>query len=84
MITAYLTHPDCSLHHMGPEHPECPQRLEAIRARLSLAGLLQQTMQADAKEACEEALARVHPYAIYAPLKSACPKKVLSHWIATP
>ncbi|MDK2751918.1 MAG: histone deacetylase family protein, partial [Halomonas meridiana] len=34
MITAYLTHPDCALHHMGPEHPESPLRLEAIRARL--------------------------------------------------
>ena len=32
MITAYLTHPDCLLHHMGPEHPENPHRLEAIRA----------------------------------------------------
>ena len=61
MITAYLTHPDCALHHMGPEHPESPLRLEAIRARLSLSGLLQQTMQGDAKEACDEALARVHP-----------------------
>lgn len=61
MITAYLTHPACSLHHMGPDHPENPQRLEAIRARLSLAGLLQQTMQADAKEVCDEALTRVHP-----------------------
>lgn len=61
MITSYLTHPDCSLHHMGPEHPESPQRLEAIRARLSLVGLLQQTMQSDAKEASFEALAKVHP-----------------------
>lgn len=60
MITAYLTHPDCSLHHMGPEHPENPQRLEAIRARLALSGLLQQTMQADAKEADDAALNRVH------------------------
>ncbi|MWJ28170.1 histone deacetylase family protein [Halomonas sp. ZH2S] len=62
MITAYLTHPDCQLHHMGPEHPESPLRLEAIRARLSLAGVLQQTMQFDAKEASQEALARVHPW----------------------
>ncbi|WP_346798258.1 histone deacetylase family protein [Halomonas sp. Bachu 37] len=61
MITAYLTHPDCQLHHMGPEHPESPLRLEAIRARLSLSGLLQQTMQADAREASQEQLARVHP-----------------------
>lgn len=61
MITAYLTHPHCSLHHMGPEHPESPKRLEAISARLSLSGLLQQTMQGDAKEATDKDLARVHP-----------------------
>ncbi|WP_447528884.1 histone deacetylase family protein [Vreelandella sp. TE19] len=60
MITAYLTHPDCILHYMGPEHPESPARLEAIRARLALSGLLQQTMQAEAKEATREALERVH------------------------
>ncbi|MDR5865824.1 histone deacetylase family protein [Halomonas koreensis] len=61
MITAYLTHPHCHLHHMGPEHPESPHRLEAIRARLMRAGLLQQAMQGDAPEASEEQLARVHP-----------------------
>lgn len=61
MITAYITHPDCDLHHMGPEHPESPLRLEAIRARLALTGLLQQTMQSEAREASEEELARVHP-----------------------
>jgi acetoin utilization deacetylase AcuC-like enzyme len=61
MITGYITHPHCMLHHMGPEHPESPLRLEAIRARLSLAGLLQQTMQSEAREASEEELARVHP-----------------------
>ena len=46
---------------MGPGHPENPQRLEAISARLALSGLLQQTMQGDAKEATDEDLARVHP-----------------------
>ncbi len=61
MITSFISHPDCDLHHMGPEHPECPQRLEAIRARLALAGLLQQTMQSEARPASEEELARVHP-----------------------
>ncbi|WNK18869.1 histone deacetylase family protein [Halomonas piscis] len=61
MITAYITHPSCALHYMGPEHPESPKRLEAISARLALAGLLQQTMQSDAKEAGREDLARVHP-----------------------
>ncbi len=60
MITGYITHPHCMLHHMGPEHPESPTRLEAIQARLSLAGVLQQTMQSDARPATEEELARVH------------------------
>lgn len=61
MITAFISHPDCDLHHMGPEHPESPLRLEAIRARLALSGLLQQTMQSEARPASEEELARVHP-----------------------
>mgnify|MGYP005750337151 FL=1 len=61
MITAFISHPNCDLHHMGPEHPESPLRLEAIRARLALSGLLQQTMQSEARPASEEELARVHP-----------------------
>ncbi len=61
MITGYITHPDCQLHHMGPDHPESPLRLEAIHARLSLTGVLQQTMQSEARPATEEQLARVHP-----------------------
>ena len=61
MITSFISHPHCDLHHMGPEHPESPQRLEAIRARLALSGLLQQTMQSEARPATEEELVRVHP-----------------------
>lgn len=61
MITSFISHPDCDLHHMGPEHPESPLRLEAIRARLALSGLLQQTMQSEARPATEEEVARVHP-----------------------
>lgn len=76
MITAYLTHPDCSLHHMGPEHPESPQRLEAIRARLSLAGLLQQTMQQMPRKPVKRHLPEYTPYATCAPWISVCPPKV--------
>ncbi|EPC04438.1 deacetylase [Litchfieldella anticariensis FP35 = DSM 16096] len=61
MITSYITHPHYHCHHMGPEHPESPQRLEAIRARLALTGILQQTMQSEAKAATDEQIARVHP-----------------------
>lgn len=60
MITSLISHPLCERHHMGPGHPECPQRLEAIRARLALEGVLQQTMQSDARPATDAQLARVH------------------------
>src|SRR5580692_6466282 len=29
-MTAYITHPDCLRHEMGPGHPECPARLSSI------------------------------------------------------
>ena len=37
--TGYFTHPDCWKHEMGPGHPECPERLEAIEQRLQASGL---------------------------------------------
>jgi acetoin utilization deacetylase AcuC-like enzyme len=39
MTTAYYTHPDCRGHDMGPGHPECPQRLDAIEDHLLATGL---------------------------------------------
>jgi acetoin utilization deacetylase AcuC-like enzyme len=39
MRTGYYTHPDCSRHEMGQDHPECPARLAAIEDRLISAGL---------------------------------------------
>ena len=42
--TGYFTHPDCWKHEMGEGHPECPERLSAIEARLqhsALSGLLE-------------------------------------------
>ncbi|MFP8777466.1 histone deacetylase family protein [Hydrogenophaga sp. RWCD_12] len=37
--TGYFTHPDCRRHEMGPGHPECPSRLDAIEDRLLASGL---------------------------------------------
>ncbi len=37
--TGYFTHPDCRRHEMGPGHPECPERLDAIEDRLLLSGV---------------------------------------------
>jgi acetoin utilization deacetylase AcuC-like enzyme len=37
--TGYFTHPDCRRHEMGPGHPECPERLDAIEDRLLAGGV---------------------------------------------
>ena len=37
--TGYFTHKDCRLHEMGPGHPECPERLDAIEDRLLITGV---------------------------------------------
>ena len=37
--TGYFTHPDCRAHEMGPGHPECPERLDAIEDRLLASGI---------------------------------------------
>ena len=48
--TGYFSHQDCWLHEMGPGHPECPGRLDAIEDRLLVTGV------ADALERCAEQL----------------------------
>ena len=37
--TGYYSHRDCRLHDMGPGHPECPARLDAIEDRLLVSGV---------------------------------------------
>ena len=37
--TGYFTHKDCRKHEMGPGHPECPERLDAIEDRLLVTGV---------------------------------------------
>lgn len=39
MGVAFISHPDCALHEMGPGHPESPARLTAIADRLVAVGL---------------------------------------------
>lgn len=38
--TGYFTHADCRKHEMGPGHPECPERLDAIEDRLLITGVV--------------------------------------------
>jgi len=37
--TGYFSHPSCRKHEMGPGHPECPERLDAIDDRLLASGV---------------------------------------------
>ncbi len=58
--TAYISHPDCLKHNMGPYHPESPLRLAAIENQLLASGLLPQLQRYDAPLASKEQLVRVH------------------------
>lgn len=60
MLPAYISHPDCSKHEMGSIHPECPDRIAAIRDQLLIKGLLEFMQLYDAPEATEEQLGRAH------------------------
>lgn len=60
MLAAYITHSDCARHDMGPQHPECPQRLGAIRDQLLIKGLLDHMAPYDAPLATPEQLGRAH------------------------
>jgi acetoin utilization deacetylase AcuC-like enzyme len=60
MTCAWITHPECRLHEMGADHPECPERLDAISDHLLAEGLLGLTVPYDAPEATLEQLERAH------------------------
>ncbi|HEX5371160.1 MAG TPA: histone deacetylase family protein [Aquabacterium sp.] len=60
MLAAYITHPDCARHEMGPHHPECPERLAAIADHLLIKGYLDYMVAYEAPLATEEQLARAH------------------------
>lgn len=60
METAFLAHPICREHEMIPGHPECPERLGAIREWLVAESLLDYLEQEEAPEATREQIERVH------------------------
>ncbi len=49
--TGYYTHPMCLKHEMGRGHPECPERLDAIKDRLLISGVDLGLTQFEAVEA---------------------------------
>ena len=60
MHTAFISHPDCLLHDMGPYHPERPARLKAIDDELITCGLMGKLIRHIAPLATLEQLKRVH------------------------
>ena len=60
MLSAYISHPDCLKHDMGPGHPECPERLHAIADMLLSKGYSDFMVPYDAPQASVEQLTRAH------------------------
>lgn len=60
MTTVFYSHAECRLHDMGPGHPECPQRLDAITDHLLSTGLDIALDFRDAPLASLEQIERAH------------------------
>ncbi|MBR9827715.1 MAG: histone deacetylase family protein [Oceanospirillales bacterium] len=60
MTTAFITHKDCMLHNLGPEHPESPLRLAAIHKVLERTGLIDHLDQLTSVDVTDEQIAMVH------------------------
>ena len=73
MTFAYITHPDCTLHEMGPHHPECPDRVSVVHERLLASGLLDLAESFEAPAATIEQLERAHAPSHVLDIRSAAP-----------
>lgn len=71
--SAYITHPDCLKHDLGPYHPECPQRLTAIQQELEAAGLHAKLQFYDAPLVSDAQLRRVHSAEYIASVRKSSP-----------
>lgn len=60
MATTFITHDDCGLHNMGPEHPESPVRLLAIKKVLERTGLIEHLEQLESVHVTSEQIATAH------------------------
>jgi len=79
LSTAYISHPSFLLHEMGPQHPECPERLGAISDRLIAAGLDGHLDHRVAPRATREQVLRVHGEAYVDQLEAASPAQGLAY-----
>lgn len=77
--TAFISHPSFLLHEMGPQHPECPERLTAITDRLIAAGLDGHLAHHEAPSATREQVLRVHGETYVEHLEAASPAQGLAY-----
>jgi len=80
MTIAYISHPDCLLHEMEPQHPESPARLHAIQDSLVARGIDAVLRHYDAPLVTREQLCRVHDPAYLDRLSEELPAAGL-HWL---
>jgi acetoin utilization deacetylase AcuC-like enzyme len=79
MTTLYLSHPDCELHNMGPQHPESPARLVAINRLLRKQPWYGELREESAPRLDLETLYAVHPPELVDHLLNASPEE---GWVA--
>jgi acetoin utilization deacetylase AcuC-like enzyme len=58
--TGYYTHAACRRHEMGPGHPECPERLDAIEDRLLATGVADALDRREAPQASLDDIVLAH------------------------
>jgi acetoin utilization deacetylase AcuC-like enzyme len=77
--TAFITHPSCLQHEMGPGHPECPDRLTAIADEMLASGLDAHVRRYEAPRATVEQIARVHDRGYVEAIEAASPASGLRY-----
>src|SRR5690349_1125826 len=77
--TAFITHPSCLQHEMGPGHPECPDRLNAIADEMLASGLDAHVRRYEAPRATVEQIARVHDRRYVEAIEAASPASGLRY-----
>jgi acetoin utilization deacetylase AcuC-like enzyme len=80
MPLALISHPDCSLHEMGAQHPEQPARLTSIHDALADDGLMSVLTVHEAPLVARDALEAVHAPAYVASVFAASPARELT-WL---
>ena len=71
--TGFVYHPDYLKHDMGAGHPESPERLRAIVARLDQGGVMSRLVRIDPIAAADEWVTQVHKPSYVAALKQHAP-----------